>query len=158
MESGNIYGKLEDNLARWQKLLMDIKLDNCSVISVYRKHYVYMDLVVCHLLTVLLSLLPTLFSILSSPSSLHTHPRTHAHTNVHPTSNPRRKSRKTIDNTETTKVFGPIEIFYGKVHILYSICCATRELKVKVETVTTRQSRRNRPYLHKDFLKNRRVK
>ncbi len=43
---------------------MDIKLDNCSVISVYRKHYVCMDLVVCHLLTVLLSLLPTVFSIL----------------------------------------------------------------------------------------------
>ena len=26
-----------------------------------------------------------------------------------------RRSRKTIDNTETHKQFGPIEIFYGKV-------------------------------------------
>jgi dynein heavy chain 1 len=50
MESGNIYSRLDINLGRWQKLLLDIK-----------------------------------------------------------------KSRKTIDNTETMKKFGPVEIHYGKV-------------------------------------------
>ena len=93
MVPANIYSRLESNLTKWQKLLMDIKLEIYAVGKPYSCLSLYaVYCAICHCFPFFVSCwCACLCSLIS------------------------RKSRNTVDTTETMKQFGPVEIHYGKV-------------------------------------------
>ena len=124
MEFSNITSKLGDNLNMWQRLLLDIKLVYIALCYIV----LHCDKVLMMITSVLLSdvhIFDVKLYILSETLlTLH-------HTCICLfvclfISYYYRKSRRTIDTTETSKVFGPVEIHFGKVKYTNNIPIISR--------------------------------
>ena len=103
MEFSNITSKLGEDLNMWQKLLLDIKY----VVLEYCCDDVYMYV---HIRPIILMIAISMTNI----CAYYYYYYYYYYYCVFLI----RKSRRTIDTTETMRKFGPVEIHYGKVSII----------------------------------------
>ena len=101
MEFSNITSKLGEDLNMWQKLLLDIKY----VVLEYCCDDVYMYV---HIQPIILMIAISMTNICAYYYYYYYYYCVFLI----------RKSRRTIDTTETMRKFGPVEIHYGKVSII----------------------------------------